>query len=62
MGLTKEQFELSLKNPVAFHKYVLGDPMKLTQPQIDILTATSPYLKGLTKSNLKQACALVEQG
>lgn len=49
MGLTKDQFDASLKDPVAFYKYVLGNDMKLTQPQIDILTATRDCLEGLTE-------------
>lgn len=43
MKLTKEQYEATLKSPVAFHKHILSNPFELTEPQKAIFQAVAEH-------------------
>lgn len=43
MQLTKELYQQTLTDPVAFHKWILGNPMDLTDGQKQILRAIGQY-------------------
>lgn len=45
LHLNKRQFDLTMDNLYAFHKYIMGNYIKLTQPQINIMNAISEYLE-----------------
>jgi len=43
--MNKLQYEASMNNLYAFHKYVMGNFIQLTPPQIEIMNAISEYLE-----------------
>ena len=43
MKLTKELYAQTLSDPVAFHKWILGNPINLTEGQKQILHAVGQY-------------------
>jgi hypothetical protein len=44
-SLTKEQYEATLKDPVAFHKCILNDPYPLSDNQKKIMSAIGSYME-----------------
>jgi len=65
MKFGKKEYEETLKDPVAFFKYILGEPFKLSEVQVDILRAIADYPEVLVicgsksgKSTLSAVAAL----
>jgi len=53
IGFGKKQYQQTLVDPVAFHKYILGNPFKLSPPQIDIMRAIAKYYETLVIAGSK---------
>jgi len=43
--LNKERYEATLRDPVAFHKWILNDPYPLSDNQKKIMTAIGSYME-----------------
>lgn len=43
--LNKERYEATLRDPVAFHKYILNDPYPLNENQKKIMAAIGSHME-----------------